>query len=398
MSSTSNEPVILSAARTPVGSFQKSLGKFTAPQLGSIAIKEAVERAGIDAGLIDEVLMGQVLQGGSGQAPARQAALGAGLPETVSATTINKVCGSGLKTVMIAAGMVKAGDGSFFVAGGQESMSSAPFILKTARSGMRLGHAEATDVLIGDGLWCAINDCHMGELAEYTAEKASLTREELDEFAAESQRKAAEAQEADKFKAEIVPVEIPQRKGDPVYFSEDEYIRSETTSESLGRLRPAFVKEGIVTAGNASGINDGAAAIVVSSREAAEKAGVPVMARITGYAQAHVDPKELFFAPIYAARNLMEKTGTSIGDFDLIEANEAFASQALANGKELGWDWERVNVNGGAIAIGHPIGASGARVLTTLLYALKDRGLKTGIATLCLGGGGAVALAVEIED
>jgi acetyl-CoA C-acetyltransferase len=277
-------------------------------------------------------------------------------------------------------------------------MSNAPYLLKDARNGMRLGDSEATDMLIHDGLWCAFNDCHMGELAEYTAEKASLTREELDAFAADSQRKAGEAQAAGKFEAEIVPVEIPQRKGDPVVVSEDEFIRPDTTAESLSRLRPVFTKEGIVTAGNASGINDGASALVVASRTAAEAAGAPVMARITGYVQASIEPKDIFFAPVAAIQALMEKMDAGIGDYDLIEANEAFAAQALADGNELGWDWDRVNVHGGAIALGHPIGASGARVLTTLLYALRDRGLKTGLASLCLGGGGAVAMAVEIED
>jgi acetyl-CoA C-acetyltransferase len=392
------EPVILSAVRTPIGNFQKSLKNLSAPQLGAIVIREALKRAGIDNDAVDEVIMGQVLQGGVGQAPARQAAIGAGLPASIPATTVNKVCGSGLKAVMLAAGMIKAGDGEVFVAGGQESMSNAPYLLKTARSGLRLGNSEVTDMLIHDGLWCAFNDCHMGELAEYTAEKASLTREELDAFAADSQRKAGEAQAAGKFEAEIVPVEIPQRKGDPVVVSEDEFIRPDTTAESLARLRPVFTKEGIVTAGNASGINDGASALVVSSRAAAEKTGATVMARITGYAQASVEPKELFFAPVAAIRVLMDRMGVGIGDYDLIEANEAFAAQALADGNELGWDWDRVNVHGGAIAVGHPIGASGARVLTTLLYALKDRGAKTGLASLCLGGGGAVALAVEIED
>jgi len=397
MSSDIADPVILSAVRTPIGSFQKSLKNFTAPQLGAIVIREVLQRAGIDGSSVDEVIMGQVLQGGVGQAPARQAALGAGLPAGVPATTINKVCGSGLKAVMLASSMIRAGDGSVFVAGGQESMSNAPYLLKSARSGLRLGNAEVTDMMIHDGLWCAINDCHMGDLAEYTAEKASLTREELDAFSADSQQKAAEAQAAGKFAAEIVPVEIPQRKGDPIVFSEDEYIRADTTTESLGRLRPAFTKEGIITAGNASGINDGASALVVTSRAAAEEAGAPVMARITGYAQASVEAKDIFFAPISAIRKLMAQMGTSIGDFDLIEANEAFAAQALADGKALGWNWERVNVHGGSIALGHPIGASGARVLTTLIHALKDRGLKTGLASLCLGGGGAVALAVEIE-
>lgn len=398
MSSANAEPVILSAVRTPIGNFRKALSKFTAPQLGAIVIREAIERAGIDGSTIDEVFMGQVLQGGSGQAPARQAAIGAGLPASIPATTVNKVCGSGLKSVMLASSMIKAGDGTVFVAGGQESMSNAPYILKTARSGMRLGHAEATDLLIGDGLWCGFNNCHMGELAEYTAEKVSLSREELDEFAANSQKKAAEAQAAGKFEDEIVPVEIPQRIGDPLQFTEDEFIRPGTTAESLGKLRPAFIKDGIVTAGNASGINDGASALVVAARTAAEEAGAPIMARITGYAQAAIEPKDIFFAPIRAAQILMDRLGASIGDFDCIEANEAFAAQALADGKELGWDWDRVNVHGGAIALGHPIGASGARVLTTLLYALKDRGEKRGLAILCLGGGGAVALAVEIEE
>ncbi len=397
MSSDFADPVILSAVRTPIGSFQKSLKNLTAPQLGAIVIREALQRAGVDGSSVDEVIMGQVLQGGVGQAPARQAALGAGLPVGVPATTINKVCGSGLKSVMLVSSMIRAGDGSVFVAGGQESMSNAPYLLKTARSGLRIGNAEVTDMMIHDGLWCAFNDCHMGELAEYTAEKATLTREELDAFSADSQRKAGEAHAAGKFAAEIVPVEIPQRKGDPVVVTEDEFIRPDTTAESLGRLRPAFTKDGIITAGNASGINDGASALVVTSRAAAEEAGASVMARITGYAQAAVEPKDIFFAPISAIRRIMEQMGTSIGDFDLIEANEAFAAQALADGRELGWDWERVNVHGGSIALGHPIGASGARVLTTLIHALKDRGLKTGLVSLCLGGGGAVALAVEIE-
>jgi len=398
MSSERAEPGILSAVRTPIGSLQKSLKNLTAPQLGAIVIRAALERAGIDGDSVDEVFMGQVLQGGAGQAPARQAAIGAGLPAGVPATTINKVCGSGLKSVMLASSMIRAGDGSVFVAGGQESMSNAPYLLKTARSGFRLGNAEATDMLIHDGLWCSFNDCHMGELAEYTAEKASLTREELDAFSADSQRKAGKAQATGKFTAEIVPVEILQRKGDPIVFSEDEYIRVDTTAESLARLRPAFTKDGIVTAGNSSGINDGASALVVTSRSAAEEAGAPIMARITGYTQASVEPKDLFFAPVSAIRKLMVQMGTSLDDFDLIEANEAFAAQTLADGKELGWDWDRVNVHGGSIALGHPIGASGARILTTLLHALKDRNLKSGLVSLCLGGGGAVALALEIES
>lgn len=396
MSSTACEPVILSAVRTPTGSFQGALSKLSAPELGSIAIKAAVERAGIPVDRINEVIMGHVVQAGVGQAPARQAAIGAGLPEETPAMAVNKVCGSGLKSVMIASSMIKAEDGNLFIAGGQESMSNIPYGLKTARMGMRLGHQETTDLMIVDGLWCAFNGCHMGELAEYTAEKAGLNREELDQFAYESQMKAAAAQKEGKFEAEIVPVEVPQRKGDPVIVSEDEYLKPDTTLEVLSKLRPAFSKDGIVTAGNASGINDGAAALVIASRAVADEIGSKVMARIIGYAQASVPPKELFFAPVSAVNKLLDHMDLSINDFDLIEANEAFAAQALADGRALEWDWDRVNVNGGAIALGHPIGASGARILVTLLHALQDRGGSRGLATLCLGGGGAVALAVEI--
>jgi acetyl-CoA C-acetyltransferase len=310
---------------------------------------------------------------------------------------VNKVCGSGLKAVMIAASMIKAGDADVLIAGGQESMSNVPYGLMTARNGMRLGNQVATDLMIHDGLWCGFNDCHMGNLVEYTADKAELSREDLDQFAYGSHMKAAAAQQAGKFDGEIVPVEVPQRKGDPVIVSVDETPKPDTTVEVLSKLRPAFQKDGKVTAGNAPGLNDGASALVVAARSVADELGTPILARITGYAQAAVAPKEIFFAPIEAVRKLVALIGVDIHDFDLIEANEAFAAQALADGNVLGWDWDRVNVNGGAIALGHPIGASGARILTTLIYALKDRGGSKGLATLCLGGGGAVALAIEIE-
>lgn len=398
MSTTASEPIISSAVRTPVGNFQGALSKLTAPQLGALAVKAALERASIPGERIDEVIMGHVVQAGVGQAPARQAALGAGLPEQTPAMAINKVCGSGLKAVMIASSMIKAGDAQILVAGGQESMSNVPYGLPTARAGMRLGHQEATDIMIKDGLWCFFNDCHMGNLAEYTAEKSGLSREDLDQFAYQSHMKAVKAQEEGRFDAEIVPVEVPQRKGDPVIVTQDETPRPDTTVEVLAKLRPAFQKDGMVTAGNAPGLNDAASALVVAAREAAEELGAPILARIIGYAQAAVVPKELFYAPVEAVKKLLGQLDMDINDFDLIEANEAFAAQALADGKELGWDWDRVNVNGGAIALGHPIGASGAKVLTTLIYALKDRGGSRGLATLCLGGGGAVALAVEVEN
>ncbi|MFO7768498.1 MAG: acetyl-CoA C-acetyltransferase [bacterium] len=398
MSNSANEPVILSAVRTPIGTFQGTLAPLSAPRLGAVAIRAAVERAGIPGDRVEEVLMGHVVQAGCGQAPARQAALAAGLPDTTPAAAINKVCGSGLKTVMLASSMIKAGDAGLLVAGGQESMSSVPYGLRDARGGYRMGNKEVTDLMIHDGLWCGFNDCHMGVLAEYTAEKADLTREELDEFAYHSQMKAKKAQEEGKFDAEIVPVEVPQRRGEPVVMEADETPRPDTTLEILAGLRPAFQKEGIVTAGNAPGLNDGASAVVVASRAVAEELGVRPLARVRAFAQAAVTPKELFFAPVHAVRSLMDQMGTGIRDFDLIEANEAFAAQALADGRELGWDWEKVNVHGGAIALGHPIGASGARVLTTLIHALRDRGGDLGLAVLCLGGGGAVAMAVELES
>jgi acetyl-CoA C-acetyltransferase len=391
---TSRIPVIVSATRTPIGKFLGALGPLTAPQLGAIAIREAVKRAGIAPDAVEEAIMGQVVQGGTGQAPARQAAITAGLPGTVPALTVNKVCGSGLKAVMLAAQAVKAGDAQCMVAGGQESMSSAPFYLFGVRTGVKFGHQNLVDGVIHDGLWCAFGGVHMGVHAEYTAAKACISRDEQDQFSVESQRKAAAAMDAGKFTAEIVPVEIPG-KGGVTRVTADEPPRRDTTLEGLAKLKPAFQKDGTVTAGNAPGLNDGASALVVTSEAFARAHGLKIMARITGYATGGGEPRDLFFAPIVAVQNLMAREGTAIDDYDLIEANEAFAVQALADGKALGWDWDRVNVHGGAVALGHPIGASGARVLTTLLYALADRGKRSGLATLCLGGGNAVALSVE---
>src|SRR5215204_1482596 len=395
MSDTSRTPVIVSAARTPIGRFLGGLAPLTAPELGATAIRAAVERSRVPASDVEEVIMGQVLQGGSGQAPARQALLKAGIPSSVSALTINKVCGSGLKAVMLAAQAIKAGDRQIVVAGGQESMSNAPYYVYGMRGGVKLGDQTLVDGMIKDGLWCASCDVHMGGHAEYTARKAGVTRAQQDEFAAASHRKAVEAQRSGRFAAEIAPVTVSGRKGDTIVDA-DEGPRAETTADVLAKLKPAFGKgDGAsVTAGNASSLNDGAAALVVTSQAYAEAHGLPVLGRVRAYATGAGNPQELFFAPITAVRNLMQKEGSQIGDFDLIEANEAFASQALANGAGLEWDWDRVNVNGGAIALGHPIGASGARVLTTLLYALKDRNLTNGLATLCLGGGDAVALSV----
>ena len=388
-------PVIVSAARTPIGKFLGGLSTVTAPELGAVAIRAALERAGIDGGEVQEVIMGNVIQGGVGQAPARQALLKSGIPATVSAVTINKVCGSGLKAVMLAAQSIKAGDAEVVVAGGMESMSNAPYYVYGMRNGVKLGDQTLVDGMIKDGLWCASCDVHMGGHAEYTAKKAGVTRAQQDEFAAASHRKAAEAQRSGRFAAEIAPVTVSGRKGDTIVDT-DEGPRVDTTEDTLAKLKPAFGKgsDATVTAGNASSLNDGAAALVVTSQAYAEANGLPVLGRVRAYATGAGNPQELFFAPITAVRNLMKKEGSAIGDYDLIEANEAFASQALADGTALEWDWDRVNVNGGAIALGHPIGASGARVLTTLLYALKDRNLTTGLATLCLGGGDAVALSV----
>jgi len=390
------QPVIVSACRTAMGTFLGGLSSKKATDLGAVVIKEAVKRAGIDPAVVDEVIMGQVVQGGSGQAPARQAAMAAGIPPEVVAMTINKVCGSGLKAAMIAASAIKAGDGHCYVVGGMESMSNCPYALDGARSGLKMGDRKIIDLMILDGLWDSFNNWHMGISAELTAEKANLSREDLDEYAAKSQQKAVAAIEGGKFEKEIVPVEIPQRKGDPVAFKTDEGPRPGTTAEKLAKLRPAFKKDGIVTAGNSPGLNDGASALVVTSLEFAEKNGLKPLAKITGYDAAGVEPKDIFFSPIFAVRKLMKKIDVDINYFDLIEANEAFAAQALADGIELGWDWDRVNVHGGAVALGHPIGASGARVMATLIYALQDRGLKTGLATLCLGGGNAVAMSIEL--
>ncbi len=388
-------PVIVAAARTPIGKFLGALASVTAPELGAVAIKEALLRAGIPAADVNEVIMGNVVQGGVGQAPARQAMLKAGVPSSVSALTINKVCGSGLKAVMLAAQSIKAGDAQVIIAGGQESMSNAPYYVYGMRNGVKLGDQQMVDGVIRDGLWCASCDVHMGGHAEYTAKKAGVTRQQQDAFAAGSHRKAIAAQQEGRFTDEIAPVTITGKKGDTVV-SVDEGPRADTSAESLARLRPAFGKgdDATVTAGNASSLNDGGAALVVTSLEYAEAHGLAVLGRIAAYATGAVDPQELFFAPITAVNNLMKKEGKTIDQYDLIEANEAFASQALADGAGLHWDADRVNVNGGAIALGHPIGASGARVLTTLLYALKQRDLHSGLATLCLGGGDAVALSV----
>ncbi|HEY0153011.1 MAG TPA: acetyl-CoA C-acetyltransferase [Longimicrobium sp.] len=394
-------PVIVSAVRTPIGRFLGGLSSLSAPDLGGIALREAVARAGIPAEDVEEVIMGNVVQGGVGQAPARQAVIKAGLPSGISALTINKVCGSGLKAVMLAAQSIRAGDGQVILAGGQESMSNAPYYVYGMRNGVKFGDQTMVDGLVRDGLWCSFCEVHMGGHAEYTAKKAGISRQQADEFSVNSHRKAVAAVQAGKFTEEIVPVEIAGRKGTTVVDA-DEGPRADSSMESLGKLKPAFAKDApkdvtdpVVTAGNASSMNDGASAVLVVSEEYARAHGLTILGRITAYSTGAVEPNELFFAPIQAVKRLMKKTGTGISDFDLIEANEAFAVQALANGQGLEWDWDRVNVNGGAVALGHPIGASGARVLTTLLHAMKDRDAETGLATLCLGGGDAVALSVE---
>jgi len=401
MTDAARTPVIASTARTPIGRFLGGLSPLAATDLGAIAVRAAVERSGIDAAVLDEVILGNVVQGGGGQAPARQAAIHAGIPGTVPAVTINKVCGSGLKAVMLAAQAIRAGDLQVAVAGGFESMSNVPHFLRGMRNGVKFGDQKLVDGLIHDGLWCSFGNCHMGGHAEYTADKAGVSREDADAFSLRSHQKAVAAIEAGRFADEIVPVTISGRRGDTVVDT-DESPRADTSMEALGRLRPAFPKDApegidelVVTAGNAPGLNDGAAALVVCSQEFAEAHGLQIRARITGYASGGTDPQDLFFAPIAAVRNLMEKTGASIGDYDLIEVNEAFAVQAIADMRELGMDEDRVNVNGGAVALGHPIGASGARILVTLLHAMEDRDQATGLATLCLGGGNAVALSVE---
>lgn len=392
--SDATTPVILSACRTPIGKYLGGLASLTAPQLGAIVIREALKRSGVSSGGIDDVIMGHVLQGGAGQASGRQAMIHAGLPGTVPAVTINKVCGSGLKAVMLAAQSIKAGDAQCVVAGGMEAMSASPHYLFGLRSGIKAGNQTMLDGMIHDGLWDSFGGVHMGSYAEYTAQKAGITRAEQDEYAFASHRKAVAAIENGKFADEIVPVEVPA-KGGTTTVAQDEGPRKDTTVATLAKLKPAFQKDGTVTAGNAPGLNDGASALVVASLAYAKANGLTPLAKINAYATGGGDPKDLFFAPIEAVKNLLKKTGGSIADYGLIEANEAFAVQALADGRALGWDWDRVNVHGGAIALGHPIGASGARVLTTLLYAMRSRKVATGLATLCLGGGNAVALAVE---
>jgi acetyl-CoA C-acetyltransferase len=394
--STYPDVFIVGAARTPIGKFLGALAPLKASDLGAVAIRSAMERAGVGGNDVDEVLMGHVVQGGQGQAPARQAQIKAGINPEVGAVTINKVCGSGLKAVMMGAQAIKAGDADVVVAGGQESMSTAPHYFFGGRTGVKLGDATLRDGVVMDGLWCSFNDCHMIELAQYTADKAKLKREELDRFSAESHQKAAAAWKECRFSKEVAVVTIPQRKGDPIVVKQDESIRAETTPEILAKLAAVTKdKGGIITAGNAPGLNDGGAALVLMSGRRMKERGATPLARVVAYATGGGEPKDLFFAPIDAVQKLMKKMGVQIGHFDLIEANEAFAAQALADGNALGWDWSRVNVNGGAVALGHPIGASGARVLVTLLHALEQRGKKTGLATLCLGGGNAVALAVE---
>jgi acetyl-CoA C-acetyltransferase len=397
---------LVSAARTPIGKFGGALAGTPAVELGGVAIRAAVERAGLPDGTpIDEVLMGQVLQAGSGQAPARQAALKAGLPDTTSATTINRVCGSGLKAIMLAAAEIRAGDAEIAVAGGMESMNRAPYLLHGARFGYRLGNGEVVDSTVADGLWCAIEDCHMGTHAERVAIKDHVSREDQDAFALESHRRAIDAIDNGRFDAELAPVTVRDSKGRETVVSVDEGPRRDSTIEALARLKPAFdlpdgddrgdATSGTVTAGNAPGITDGAAATVVASERIVERLGLTPLARIVGYAQAEVAPKWLFLAPVQGVRRLLDRIELPMEAFDLVEINEAFAAQVLADGRELGFDWSKVNVNGGAIALGHPIGASGARVVATLLHELRRREGRYGLATLCLGGGGSVAMAFE---
>ena len=386
--------VIVAATRTAIGAFQGSLANIPAHELGSLVIRSLLERSGVKPDQIDEVILGQVLTAGAGQNPARQASIGAGLPVEVPAMTINKLCGSGLKSLFLGVQAIRCGDADVVIAGGQESMSLAPYVLPKARTGLRMGHAELQDTLLRDGLIDAFNDYHMGITAENLAEKFGISREAQDAFAAQSQLKAASAIEAGRFKDEITPVLIPQRKGDPLSFDTDEQPRAGTTAESLAKLKPAFKKDGTVTAGNASTLNDGAAAVLLMSAERARSLNLPVLARIQAYASSGVDPSIMGIAPVTATRSCLEKAGWSLDDVELIEANEAFAAQALSVGKELGWNAEKVNVNGGAVALGHPIGASGARVLVTLLHEMLRRDAKMGLATLCIGGGQGVAMAL----
>ncbi len=393
--SVGDEAVIVAAARTPVGTFGGSLSTVPAPKLGAIAIAEAMRRAKVAPEDVDEVLMGNVLSAGLGMNPARQAARLADIPVSVPATAVNKVCGSGLKTVALAAQAIALGDAEIIVAGGLESMSGAPYLLPKARFGYRMGHDTLVDSMIQEGLWCVFSDCHMGVTAENIAAEFEISRADQDAFAAESQQKVGRAWEQGLFVEEVVPVEVPQRRGPPVVVDKDEHPRPDTTVEKLEGLRPAFTSDGTVTAGNASGINDGAAAVVVTSHQRAEALGVTPLASIRCYASAAVEPRIMGMGPVPATRKVLAKAGLELKDIDLIEANEAFAAQSLAVGRELDWDWERVNVNGGAIALGHPIGASGARILTTLLYEMKRRQVQRGLATLCIGGGQGISMIVE---
>lgn len=390
-----HEVVIVAATRTAIGSFQGSLASISAPQLGAIVLRRLLEQTGVNPEHVDEVILGQVLTAGSGQNPARQTAIHAGLPVTTPAFTLNKVCGSGLKALHLGAQAIRCGDAEVIIAGGQENMSLSPYIMPGARTGLRMGHGKVVDSMIEDGLWDAFNDIHMGITAENLAEKYQLSREQQDAFAAASQQKAIEAIAAGRFVAEITPVSIPQRKGDPLIFDTDEQPRAGTTAQSLAKLRPAFKKDGTVTAGNASSLNDGAAAVMLMSAEKAKALGLPVLARIVAYANAGVDPTIMGIGPVAATQKCLSKAGWAIADLDLIEANEAFAAQSLSVNQELGWDTSKINVNGGAIAIGHPIGASGCRILVSLVHEMIRRDAKKGLATLCIGGGQGVALAIE---
>ncbi|WP_456024687.1 acetyl-CoA C-acetyltransferase [Pseudomonas protegens] len=387
--------VIVAATRTAIGSFQGSLASVSAVDLGAAVIRQLLEQTGLDGVQVDEVIMGQVLTAGAGQNPARQSAIKAGLPHAVPALTLNKVCGSGLKALHLGAQAIRCGDAEVIIAGGQENMSLSNYVMPGARTGLRMGHAQIVDTMISDGLWDAFNDYHMGITAENLVDKYEISREQQDAFAAASQQKAAAAIEAGRFVDEITPILIPQRKGDPVAFKVDEQPRGDTTAESLAKLRPAFKKDGSVTAGNASSLNDGAAAVILMSAEKAKALGLPVLAKIAAYANAGVDPAIMGIGPVSATRRCLDKAGWNIDQLDLIEANEAFAAQSLAVAKDLQWDLDKVNVNGGAIALGHPIGASGCRVLVTLLHEMIKRDAKKGLATLCIGGGQGVALALE---
>ena len=387
---------IVSAVRLPTGKFLGTLKDFAAPELGAMVVREAVRRAGIDPASVDECIMGNVVSGGVGQAPARQAALKGGLSDNVAALTINKVCGSGLKAVMLAHQGIQTGDIDIAVAGGMESMSNCPYIVPKVREGLRMGNGTVVDLMIHDGLWCPFENWHMGNAGECVADTYKVTRDQQDQYSAESHQKAVAAQHAGKFDAEILPVPIPQKKGDPLVFAKDESVRAETTAEVLRGLKPAFKKDGTVTAGNAPPVNDGAAALVVMSEDKVRATNAKPMARIVAQATSGLAPKMLLMTPVEATRKVLKKAGWTLNDVDLLELNEAFAVQAVAVGNELGLDMSKVNVNGGAVALGHPIGASGARILTTLIYALKDRGKSRGIATLCLGGGNGVALAIEM--